>query len=95
MNRLLAAAIALSLLTGCEPDYGETMDHAGREEVAPAAGRDAEHRLEVTGAADPDAISGHRPDSTATIHHPAADGNAGRPADDSAAAAAADHGDEH
>ena len=95
MTRLLAAAAALSLLMGCEPDYGETMDHAGREAVTPAAGRGAEHRLEVSGAADPQAISGNRPDSTATIHHPAADGNSGRPGDDSATAAASDHTEAH
>jgi hypothetical protein len=91
MRRLLAAAAALGLLAACEPEYADAVGHAGREELAPAEGREAEHRLEVTGAADPEAISGNRTDTTETIHHPAADGNSGRPSDDSGAPSAAGH----
>ncbi|MGE5091382.1 MAG: hypothetical protein ACM3OH_04350 [Bacillota bacterium] len=66
---LLSAALAALLLAACSPeDYP-------RE---PAA-TEASH--EVTGGSDPTAISGRAPaDSEDTIHHPQADGNAGRPA---------------
>ena len=65
---LLSAALAALLLAACSPeDYP-------RE----AAGAEASH--EVTGGSDPTAISGRAPaDSEDTIHHPRADGNAGRP----------------
>jgi len=85
MRRLLAVAALLCLLAGCEPEYGDRVGHEGVEGTAPAEGREAEHRLEVTGAADPEAISGNRADTTQTIHHPAANGNSGRPSDDSEA----------
>ena len=85
MRRMLAAAAMLGLLAGCEPEYGDRVGHEGAEGTAPAEGRKPEHRLEVTGAADPEAISGNRNDTTQTIHHPAADGNSGRPSDDSGA----------
>ena len=63
---LLSAALAALLLAACSPeDYP-------RE----PAGAEASH--EVTGGADPTAISGRAPaDSEDTIHHPQADGNAG------------------
>ena len=88
MRRMLAVAAALTL-AACEPEYGDRVGHVGTDDVAPAGGREAEHRLEVSGAADPEAISGDRADTTQTIHHPAADGNSGRPSDDSGASSAA------
>jgi hypothetical protein len=68
MKILLSAAVAALVLAACAPeDYP-------RE----AAGAEASH--EVTGGADPTAVSGRSPaDSEDTIHHPEADGNSGRP----------------
>ncbi len=68
MTRLLLAAVLLAGLAACEPEYAET------------AGESTEHP-EVVGPADPAAISGGAPADSGTIHHPAADGNRGRPAD--------------
>ncbi len=84
MKRMLATAAALAALTACEPEYHES---AGSADVTgdAAAGAAPEHHLEVTGGADTAAISGRVPgDSGATIHHPAADGNSGRPPDERA-----------
>lgn len=84
MKRMLLAAVALAVLTACEPEYAES---AGSADVTgdAAAGAAPEHHLEVTGGADTAAISGRVPgDTGATIHHPAADGNAGRPPDERA-----------
>lgn len=84
MKRMLLAAAALAALTACEPEYAES---AGSADVTgdAAAGAAPEHHLEVTGGADTAAISGRVPgDTGATIHHPAADGNAGRPPDERA-----------
>lgn len=70
MKRILSLAAALVLLAGCEPEYADS----------PAQAAEAHHE-EVAGA-DPTAISGRVKDSTEnTIHHPRADGNAGRPDD--------------
>ena len=65
---VLSVAAATLVLAACAPeDYP-------RE----AAGAEASH--EVTGGADPTAVSGRSPaDSEDTIHHPQADGNSGRP----------------
>jgi len=68
-GRILLSAAATSLvLAACSPeDYP-------RE----SASDQASH--EVTGGADPTAVSGRSPaDSEDTIHHPQADGNSGRP----------------
>lgn len=84
MKRMLLAAAALAALTACEPEYAES---AGRADVTgdAAAGAAPEHHLEVTGGADTSAISGRVPgDTGSTIHHPAADGNTGRPPDERA-----------
>ncbi len=84
MKRMLLAAAAVAALTACEPEYAES---AGSADVTgdAAAGAAPEHHLEVTGGADTAAISGRVPgDTGATIHHPAADGNAGRPPDERA-----------
>lgn len=79
MKRLILTAAAIAILAACEPDYAET---AGRSVT--------DEHLEVTGGADPTAISGGAPaDSAHTIHHPAADGNAGRASDDPTGAAIA------
>ena len=79
----IATAIAIAALTACEPEYVETTDQATGSEAQ--AGRPPERRLEVTGGAEPAALSGGVPPDTAhTIHHPEADGNAGRPSDDRA-----------
>jgi hypothetical protein len=69
MRSVVSAAAAAFVLAACAPeDYP-------RE----AAGADSSH--EVTGGADPTAVSGRSPaDSEDTIHHPQADGNSGRPA---------------
>ena len=70
MKRILLAAAAAAALTACEPEYDES------------AGAAPEQHLEVTGGADTGAVSGRVPgDTGGTIHHPAADGNSGRPAD--------------
>lgn len=70
MKRILSLAAALALLAGCEPEYAD----------APAQAPEAHHE-EIAGA-DPMAISGRVKDSTEnSIHHPRADGNAGRPDD--------------
>ena len=80
MKRILSLAAALVLLAGCEPDYAD----------APAQAAEA-HHAEVEGAG-PTAISGRVKDSTEnSIHHPRADGNAGRP-DDGPGAPAPDPG---
>jgi hypothetical protein len=65
---LLTAALAALLLAACSPeDY-------------PRQPADAEASHEVTGGSDPTAVSGRAPADTAeAIHHPGADGNAGRP----------------
>ena len=82
---VLAAAVALSL--GCEPARdGEAESGAVDHPVAagtnaPEPG-DQENRLHATGGADPTAVSGRVKDPDEdTIHHPGADGNAGRPPD--------------
>lgn len=73
MMRLFLAALLVAALAGCEPDYSEAAAHGEPESAA---------HTEVTGPADPTAISGPAAgDTSGTIHHPAADGNAGRPAD--------------
>lgn len=73
MKRTLAAAVMVAALAACEPEYAETAGHGGAE---------GETHTEVTGGADPSAISGRLPsDTVGTIHHPAADGNSGRPED--------------
>lgn len=80
MKRILSLAAAVVLLAGCEPEYAD----------APAQ-EAAAHHEEVAGA-DPTAISGRVKDSTEnSIHHPRADGNAGRP-DDGPGAPAPDPG---
>lgn len=72
MQRLLLASVTLVALAACEPDYGDRVDHVG-----------AEAQVHPTGGAEPDAVSGAVPaDTNRTIHHPGADGNAGRPPDD-------------
>jgi hypothetical protein len=84
MKRMLVTVAALAVLAACEPEYREA---AGGADVTgdAAAGAAPEHHLEVTGGADTAAVSGRVPgDTGATIHHPAADGNAGRPPDDRA-----------
>ena len=84
MKRMLFAAAALAALAACEPEYDES---AGSADVTgdAAAGAAPEHHLEVTGGADTSAVSGRVPgDTGATIHHPAADGNTGRPPDERA-----------
>jgi hypothetical protein len=89
MKRLLVTAAALGVLGACEPEYGEA---AGGADVTgdAAPGAAPEHHLEVTGGADTSAVSGRVPgDTGATIHHPAADGNSGRPPDDRMARPAA------
>ena len=73
MRRLLLAAALTAGLAACEPEYAET---AGTAEGAEAA-----DHPEVVGGADPTAVSGKVPGDSGTIHHPAADGNSGRPAD--------------
>ena len=70
MRRLLFAAALAAGIAACEPEYHETAE----------AAEGAEHP-EVVGGADPTAISGSEPGDSGTIHHPAADGNRGRPAD--------------
>lgn len=69
IRSVVSAAAAAFVLAACAPeDYP-------RE----AAAADSSH--EVTGGADPTAVSGRSPaDSEDTIHHPQADGNSGRPA---------------
>ena len=82
MKRMLLAAAAIAALAACEPEYEEA---AGTADVTgdAAAGAAPEHHLEVTGGADTSAVSGRVPgDTGSTIHHPAADGNAGRPPDE-------------
>ena len=74
MRRLLFAAALAAGIAACEPEYHETAESAG------TAAEGAEHP-EVVGAADPTAVSGSEPGDSGTIHHPAADGNSGRPAD--------------
>ena len=84
MKRKLVTVAALAVLAACEPEYREA---AGEADVTgdAAAGAAPEHHLEVTGGADTAGISGRVPgDTGATIHHPAADGNAGRPPDERA-----------
>ena len=71
MRRLLFAAALVAGIAACEPEYHETADTA-----AEGAGHP-----DVVGGADPAAISGSEPADSGTIHHPAADGNRGRPAD--------------
>jgi hypothetical protein len=71
MRRLLFAAALAAGIAACEPEYHET---------AETAAEGAEHP-EVVGAADPTAVSGSEPGDSGTIHHPAADGNSGRPLD--------------
>ena len=73
MKRLLLAAALTAGLPACEPEYAET---AGTVEATEAV----EHP-DVVGGADPTAISGTVTGDSGTIHHPAADGNSGRPAD--------------
>ncbi len=70
--RMFVVGATLLLLAACEPEYRR----AGTE---PAS---AEPVDEVTGGADPTAISGRvkAPDEP-NIQHPNADGNAGRPPD--------------
>ena len=85
MKRMFLAAAVAAALAACEPEYD---DHAGTADVtgAEAAGAAPEHQLEVTGGADTAAVSGRVPgDTGSTIHHPAADGNAGRPPDERSA----------
>lgn len=68
--RLWITGIAtIALLASCEPDYHATTLH------------DSEPH-DVTGGADPQAVSAYRPDTSVTIHHPGAGGNVGRPPDD-------------
>ena len=97
MNRAstLSALAAAALLLACEdPGAGEA--HTGEVESRTAAGTrtpeagDPEDRLHDTGGADPTAVSGRvqKPDEE-TIHHPGADGNAGRPDDRHGAVAGA------
>ena len=71
MRRLLFAAALAAGIAACEPEYDET---------AETAAEGTEHP-EVVGGADPTAISGSEPGDSGTIHHPAADGNSGRPPD--------------
>lgn len=87
MKRLLLATLLVAGLAACEPEYAETAgtaaaagtdDHA--HDAPEGAAGTAEH-AEVVGGADPTAVSGTVPGDTASIHHPAADGNSGRPAD--------------
>ncbi len=66
MKRLLLAAVLLAGLAACEPEY--------------PAEEQGEHP-ETTGGADPTAVSGSAAADGGTIHHPAADGNRGRPGD--------------
>lgn len=82
---VILGAVALSL--GCEaPGAGEAPSGAVEHQTAagtrtPEAG-DPENRLHDTGGADPTAVSGRMKDPDEdTIHHPGADGNAGRPPD--------------
>jgi hypothetical protein len=82
MKRMLLAGAIVAALAACEPEYD---DHAGTADVTDGevTGAAPEHQLEVTGGADTAAISGRVPrDTGSTIHHPAADGNAGRPPDE-------------
>lgn len=74
MRRLLFAAALAAGIAACEPEYHETAETA--ETAAEGAGHP-----EVVGGADPTAISGSEPGDSGTIHHPAADGNSGRPPD--------------
>jgi hypothetical protein len=67
MKRMLLAVMLLAGSAACEPEY------------APAASE--EHLEPVVGGADPTAVSGGAAVDSSTIHHPGADGNAGRPAD--------------
>lgn len=84
MRRLLAAAALAVLVGACEPEYPEAA-HGEPEHGAEAAHAEESH------GADPTSISGRVKDSAeATIHHPGADGNAGRPADGPGAMATAD-----
>ena len=81
MKRMLFAAALAAALAACEPEYD---DRAGTTDATSGeAGAAPEHRLEVTGGADTSAVSGWVPgDTGSTIHHPAADGNTGRPPDE-------------
>jgi hypothetical protein len=71
MRRLLFAAALAAGIAACEPEYHETAETAAEGTEQP----------EVVGGADPTAISGSEPGDSGTIHHPAADGNSGRPPD--------------
>jgi len=71
MRRLLFAAALAAGIAACEPEYHESADTAEEGAGHP----------EVVGGADPSAISGSEAGDSGTIHHPAADGNSGRPAD--------------
>ena len=84
MRRLLAAAALAVLVGACEPEYPAAAAHGEPEHGAEAAHAEESH------GADPTSISGRVKDSAeATIHHPGADGNAGRPADGPGATATA------
>jgi hypothetical protein len=84
MKRLLLAAALLAGTVACEPEYAESARAAGGGDHAPGAAEGAaepgEHP-DVVGGADPTAVSGRVRGDSGTIHHPAADGNSGRPSD--------------
>ena len=95
MNRgpTMLLAISAALVLGCEAPAGKA--HGGAVESQTAAGTrspdagDPEDRLHDTGGADPTAVSGRaREADEETIHHPGADGNAGRPPDERGSGAA-------
>ncbi len=74
----LVPAIAMGvtlMLAGCSPDdYADSSANRGAT-VETAPGSEG-----VTGGSDPTAVSGRiQQDTSETIHHPAADGNSGRP----------------
>lgn len=85
MRVWIVSFVTVALLAACEPEYSDGAVHDDEG---------AHH--EVAGGADPTAVSRNAADTSVTIHHPGADGNAGRPPDDSASqvtAPDASHGD--
>ncbi len=73
----LPAVIAAFTLVACAPE-----DYAGDAEQGTAAHQVDGPEPKFVGGADPTAVSGRiRADSESTIHHPGADGNAGRAPD--------------
>ena len=71
-------AVALLAIAACAPE-----DYAGSPEQGTAATQANAPEPEIVGGADPTAVSGRiRAHSEDTIHHPGADGNAGRAPDE-------------